>query len=107
MMTDAEIVVSGQTATLRKNGWILAARMSRSPRHAVFDKLRCGPRRQPLRSGTNKLIVRLGDKVTDLDLNIILTPYRRRQPNLKLTPSSGPARSPVPTGTKFIHGAKM
>ena len=36
MMTDADIVVTGQTATLRKNGWNLAAEI-RSPRHAVFD----------------------------------------------------------------------
>jgi hypothetical protein len=85
MMTDAEITVSGQTATLRKNGWILAAEI-RSPRHAVFDKA-------PLRSAApqspnpnfNKLIVRLGDKVTELDLNIILTPYRDGQPKPKIT----------------------
>jgi hypothetical protein len=85
MMTDAEIMVSGQTATLRKNGWILAAEI-RSPRHAVFDvaPLRSGPPQAP-NPNFRKLIVRLGDKVTDLDLNIILTPYRESQPKPKIT----------------------
>jgi hypothetical protein len=85
MMTDAEIVVSGQTATLKKNGWILAAEI-RSPRHAVFDKapLRSAPP-QAQNPNFNKLIVRLGDKVTELDLNIILTPYRDGQPKPKIT----------------------
>jgi len=85
MMTDAEIVVSGQTATLRKNGWTLAAEIH-SPRHAVFDvaPLRSAP---PQASNPNfhKLIVRLGDKVTELDLNITLTPYRDGQPKPKIT----------------------
>jgi len=85
MMTDAEITVSGQTATLKKNGWILAAEI-RSPRHAVFDvaPLRSGPP-QALNLNFRKLIVRLGDKVTDLDLNIILTPYRESQPKPRIT----------------------
>jgi hypothetical protein len=85
MMTDADTMVSGQTATLRKNGWILAAEI-RSPRHAVFDvaPLRSGPPQSP-NPNFRKLIVRLGDKVTDLDLNIILTPYRESQPKPKIT----------------------
>jgi hypothetical protein len=85
MMTDAEITVSGQTATLKKNGWNLAAEI-RSPRHAVFD---VAPLRsaapQALNPNFKKLIVRLGDKVTELDLNIILTPYRDGQPKPKIT----------------------
>ena len=36
MMTDAEIMVTGQTATLHRSGWNLAAEI-RTPRHAVFD----------------------------------------------------------------------
>ena len=85
MMTDAEISVSGQTATLRKNGWNLAAEIH-SPRHAVFDvaPLRSAPPQAP-NPGFHKLIVRLGDKVTELDLNIILTPYRDGQPKPKIT----------------------
>jgi hypothetical protein len=85
MMTDAEISVSGQTATLRKNGWTLAAEIH-SPRHAVFDvaPLRSAPPQAP-NPGFHKLIVRLGDKVTELDLNIILTPYRDGQPKPKIT----------------------
>ncbi|HEX4134481.1 MAG TPA: heparinase II/III family protein [Bryobacteraceae bacterium] len=85
MMTDAEIMVSGQTATLKKNGWILAAEI-RSPRHAVFDvtPLRSTPPQTPSPK-FQKLIVRLGDKVTELDLSIILTPYRDGQPKPKIT----------------------
>lgn len=84
MITDAEIGVSGQTATLHKGGWNLAAEI-RAPRHAVFDTapVRSTP---PQASNANyrKLIVRLGDKVTDLDLNIVLTPYRDGQPKPKI-----------------------
>ena len=84
MMTDADIAVSGQTATLKKNGWILAAEI-RSPRHAVFDvaPLRSAPPQTP-NPGFHKLIVRLGDKVTELDLNIVLTPYRDGQTKPKI-----------------------
>jgi len=84
-LTDAEISVSGQTATLRKNGWNLAAEIH-SPRHAVFDvaPLRSAPPQAP-NPGFHKLIVRLGDKVTELDLNIILTPYRDGQPKPRIT----------------------
>jgi hypothetical protein len=85
MMTDAEIAVSGQTATLRKNGWNLAAEIH-SPRHAVFDvaPIRSAPPQAP-NPNFHKLIVRLGDKVTELDLNIILTPYRDGQAKPKIT----------------------
>jgi hypothetical protein len=85
MMTDADITVSGQTATLKKNGWILAAEI-RSPRHAVFDvaPIRSAPPQAP-NPNFHKLIVRLGDKVTELDLNIILTPYRDGQVKPKIT----------------------
>jgi hypothetical protein len=85
MMTDADISVNGQTATLRKNGWVLAAEI-RTPRHAVFDKAplhSAAP--QAANAGFQKLIVRLGDKVTELDLNILLTPYRDGQPKPKIT----------------------
>lgn len=69
MVTDADITVSGQTATLQKGKWTLSAEL-RSPRHAVFDV-------EPLRSnGSRKLIVRLGDKTANLRLNVVLTPYK-------------------------------
>ena len=86
MMTDADIgPISGQTVTLRKNGWNLAVEI-RSPRHAVFDRaeVRSAPP-QALNPNFHKLIVRLGDKVTDLDLNIVLTPYKDGQPKPKIT----------------------
>ena len=58
----------------------------RSPRHAVFDvaPLRSAP---PQAANTNfrKLIVRLGDKVTELDLSIVITPYKADQPKPKIT----------------------
>jgi hypothetical protein len=86
MMTDADITVNGQSATLRKNGWVLAAEI-RSPRHAAFDKAPVHPAApQAANAGFQKLIVRLGDKVTDLDLSILLTPYRDGQPKPKITP---------------------
>jgi hypothetical protein len=84
MMTDADIVLSGQTATLRKNGWNLAAEI-RTPRHAVFDKAPVNPPPpQAKNTGFSRLIVRLGDKVSDLDLNIVLTPWRDGQPKPKI-----------------------
>jgi hypothetical protein len=85
MMTDAEIVLSGQTATLRKGGWNLAAEIH-SPRRAVFDVAPVHaalPQAQNL--GFRKLIVRLGDKVTDLDLTIQFAPFKDGQPRPKLT----------------------
>jgi hypothetical protein len=84
MMTDAEVVLSGQTATLRKGGWNLAAEIH-SPRRAVFDvaAVHSGPA-QAQNNGFHKLIVRLGDKVTDLDLTIQLTPFKDGQPRPKI-----------------------
>lgn len=85
MMTDAEIVPAGQTAVLRKNGWNLAAEI-RTPRHAVFDvaPVHSTPP-QAANPNFHKLIVRLGDKVTELDLNIVMVPYRDGQPKPKVT----------------------
>jgi hypothetical protein len=85
MMTDAEIAVTGQTAVLRKNGWNLAAEI-RTPRHAVFDiaPVRSSPP-QSANPNFRKLVVRLGDKVTELDLTIILTPYRDGQTKPRIT----------------------
>jgi hypothetical protein len=85
MMTDAEIALSGQTATLRKNGWNLAAEI-RSPRRAIFDVAPVHSAPTQAQNGAfHKLIVRLGDKVTDLDLSIQLTPYKEGQPRPKFT----------------------
>jgi hypothetical protein len=90
MVTDAEIAVSGQTATLHKNGWNLAAEI-RTPRHAVFD---VAPLRLTLPQSQNpnfhKLVVRLGDKSTELDLNILLTPYRDGQAKPKIAGAQFP-----------------
>ena len=47
---------------------------------------RCVRRRPRLPSpGFHKLIVRTGDKVTELDLNIVLTPYRDDLTKPKIT----------------------
>ena len=76
MVTDAEITLSGLSATLKKGGWTLAMEI-RTPRHAVFDTVAAGP-------SLKKLIVRLGDKTTDLDLSILMTPFREGQPKPKI-----------------------
>jgi hypothetical protein len=80
MLTDADISVNGPTATLHRSGWNLAVEI-RTPRHAVFD---IAPVRLP-NTKYQKLIVRLLEKVTELDLNIVLTPYRDGQPKPKVT----------------------
>jgi hypothetical protein len=83
MITDAEISLSGQRAELRKENWILAAEIV-TPRHALFD-VESTRGTAPAGSGsTRKLIVRLGEKVTDLDLNVVLTPYRVGQVKPKI-----------------------
>jgi len=76
MVTDAEISISGPTATLKKGATNLALEI-RTPRHAVFDTVPTGP-------SLKRLIVRLGDKTTDLDLSILMTPYRDGQPKPKI-----------------------
>ncbi|MGI8989185.1 MAG: heparinase II/III domain-containing protein [Bryobacteraceae bacterium] len=78
MLTDADISFDGQSAVLQKEGWTLAADI-RTPRHAVFDTM---PSRN---SRERKLVVRLEEKVSDLDLNIVLTPYRTGQPKPKIS----------------------
>jgi hypothetical protein len=76
MMTDADVSPNGPVATLHKNGWNLSVEI-RTPRHAVFDLLPVHvPGTAPSNAKFQKLIVRLSEKVTELDLNIVLTPYR-------------------------------
>ena len=77
MVTDADISLNGSNATLKKGAWNLALEI-RTPRHAVFDTVPTGP-------SLKKVIVRLGDKTTDLDLSILMTPYRDGQPKPKIT----------------------
>jgi hypothetical protein len=40
--------------------------------------------------GVKKIVVRLGEKVTEMDLKVTLTPHRTGQPKPKITPSFGP-----------------
>ena len=79
MITEAEVMLTGQRAELRKDNWICAAEIL-TPRHALFDveSTHSAPPQNP-NTGTRKLIVRLGEKVTDLELNIVLTPYKAGQ----------------------------
>jgi hypothetical protein len=79
LMTDADVTVSGQTATLHKNGWNLTAEIH-TPRHAVHT---LPPQAQ--NPNYKRLIARLGDKVTELDLSIQLTPWRDGQAKPKVT----------------------
>ncbi len=77
MTTDAEITVNGNTAILAKGGWILDAEIQ-SPRHAVFEV-------QPQSGTVRRLAVRVGERVTELDLSILLTPHKAGQPKPKIT----------------------
>jgi hypothetical protein len=76
MMTDADIIFSGQTAELRKGDWSLSCEIL-SPHHAVFDVV--------TDSGTKKLVVRAGPKIPELELNVLLTPHRTGQPKPVVT----------------------
>jgi hypothetical protein len=69
---------------LRKDNWVLAAEII-TPRHALFDieSTHVPPPQNP-NNGTRKLIVRLAEKVTDLELNVLLTPYKAGQPKPKI-----------------------
>lgn len=82
MMTDADVSIAGQTATLHKAGWNLAVEIA-SPRHALFDlaPARPGASQNP---GMRRLVVRLSDKVTELDLAISMVPFRDGQPKPKV-----------------------
>ncbi len=77
MVTAADVSFDGQSATLQKDGWTLSAEI-RTPRHAVFDVL------PALNPADRKLVVRLGEKVSDLDLNVLLVPYKTGQPKPKI-----------------------
>jgi len=77
MVTDSEISLNGPSATLKKGQANLALEI-RTPRHAVFDTVNAGP-------SLRKLIVRLGDKTADVDLSILMTPYRDGQTRPKIT----------------------
>jgi hypothetical protein len=81
MLTDADISTAGQSATLHKTGWNLAAEII-SPRHALFDQAPARPGTPP---GLRQLVVRLSDKVTELDLIVGFAPYREGQPRPKIS----------------------
>lgn len=84
MITDAEISLNGQTAELKKGAWTLSAEIV-SPRHAVFDVVStAAPAPQAQNAGTRKLVVRLGGKVTDLELNVALIPHKTGEPRPKV-----------------------
>jgi hypothetical protein len=87
MVTEAEVAVNGRSAELTKEGWTLSAEI-RTPRHAVFDVAStktAAPQAQ--NTGTRKLVVRVGERVTDLDLNIVLTPHKTGQAKPKIAAS--------------------
>jgi hypothetical protein len=90
MVTDADISLNGPNATLKKGAWNLALEI-RTPRHAVFDTVPTGP-------SLKKVIVRLGDKTSDLDLSILMTPYRDGQAKPKIAGQFPeiPATAPAP-----------
>lgn len=79
LATDIDFSIDGPVATFHRNGWNMSAEI-RTPRHAVFD---AAPARTP-GAGGRRLIVRLLDKVTEIELNIVLTPWREGQPQPKI-----------------------
>lgn len=76
MTTDAEITVNGQLAELKKGDWVLSAEI-RSPHHAVFDVTR--------NQSVKCLVARVGARVTELDLNIVLALHKSAQPKPVIT----------------------
>ena len=85
MMTDADIAVNGNVATLTKGGWILDAEIQ-APRHGVFDVVSTkvsAPQAQ--NTGFKRLVVRVGERVTDLEISVLLTPHKAGQPKPKVT----------------------
>jgi hypothetical protein len=79
MVTSAEVSLEGQTATLSKDSARLKVEI-RTPRHAVFDVVTTQPPApQSQNRGTQKLVVRLEEKATEVDLTVVLTPYRAGQ----------------------------
>ena len=85
MMTDAEIQLNGNAATLTKNGWTLEAQIE-TPRHAVFDIVTAKvPAPQAQNGAVRKLVVRVGEAVTDVQVAVQLTPHRTGQPIPKIT----------------------
>jgi hypothetical protein len=89
MLTDAEATLDGQTAELQKSGWTLSAEIL-SPRHAVFDIVpAAAPPPQALNPGVKKLVVRLGEKVREMDLSLTFTLHRTGQPKPRITPKPG------------------
>lgn len=77
MLTDAEIAFGGQSALLNKGSALLAAEIL-TPRHAVFDVVPAGANKR-------RLVASIGEKKADVDLNILLMPYKAGQPRPKIT----------------------
>jgi hypothetical protein len=89
MLTEADVRLNGQEAGLRKDGWTLSAEIV-SPRHAVFDVVPATPQPpQTAMPDVKKLVVRLGEKLTEMELKVSLTPHRTGQAKPKLIPRGG------------------
>jgi hypothetical protein len=74
MVTDAEVTLKGEQATLQKGDSSLAARIL-NPKDATFEVVStAAPAPQNPNRGTRKLVVRLPGKVSDLRLVVSLTP---------------------------------
>jgi len=74
MVTEAEVALEGRRARLTKDGRTVSAEI-RSPAEARFDIVSTRPPApQHQNDGTRKLVVRLPDKVTRLDLAVALVP---------------------------------
>jgi hypothetical protein len=73
MLTDAQISLSGCHATLRKGAATLEAEIA-SPKGAVFDTVSTKPSHEGENpnTGTQKLVVRLGNKVSSVHIEVVL-----------------------------------
>jgi hypothetical protein len=86
MLTEADVELKGGAATLRRGDARLLARIL-EPSGAKFDIVSANPpppqRQQP---NVKKLVVRLPEKVEDLRLAVLLSPYRESEPEPRYTP---------------------
>jgi hypothetical protein len=73
MLTDAQVTLNGRHATLRKGAATLEAEIA-SPEGAAFDTVSTKPSREgeDPNTGTQKLVVRLGNKVSSVHIEVVL-----------------------------------
>jgi hypothetical protein len=96
MHTNAEVRISGGTATLRQNGKTMTAKIL-SPAGATFDvtEIRLPPPQLPVKD-TRKLYIRLPDAKKNITIAVLFTPSDEPQRQPRLTPLSKWRQSVAP-----------